>query len=69
MTALDLVSWLAVTLTALWVVLSPDPTNSPEAPPPGLTLVRDPPPELAERKRSDAGGIPHAERLRLERVL
>lgn len=38
------------------------------APPPRLTLVREPPPEPAEGKPARAGGIPHAERLHLERA-
>lgn len=67
MTAIDLVSWLAVVVTALWALLAKDPTDSPEAPPLRLTIESQPP--LADAgKPSQASGIPHPERLRLERL-
>ena len=64
MTAIDLVSWIALVATALWVLLAKDPTDSPEAPPPGLTIESQPP--LADAgKPCEASGI----RIPLERVL
>lgn len=68
MNAIDLVSWIALVVTALWVLLAKDPTDSPEAPPPGLT-GRSLSPRADAGNPSRGGGIPKAERLRLERLL
>lgn len=68
---IDAVSWLCLVVVALWVVLHPSEEESTEAPPPRLTLGA-PPPGCnlpTEGKTSESGGIPHVERLRLERYL
>lgn len=64
MNSIDLVSWLAVVVTALWALLAKDPDASPEAPPLRLTIESQPP--LADAgKPCEASGI----RIPLERVL
>lgn len=75
MTAIDLVSWLAVVVTALWALLAKDPTDSPEAPPlrlidGGRPLALDLPTarQATDENRATGSGIPHPERLRLERL-
>lgn len=67
---IDAVSWVCLVIVALWVVLKPDDDESTEAPPPRLTLGAPPPGRIlpTEGKPSEAGGIPHVERLRLERA-
>ena len=68
---IEAVSYLAVALYLLHLgrrLQREQDAKNPGAPPPRLTLVREPPPEPAEGKPARAGGIPHAERLHLERA-
>ena len=70
MSSIDAVSWIALVVIALWVVLHPDEDESTEAPP--LRLIDGAPPPgcilPTVENRATGSGIPHAERIQLERA-